>query len=182
MALQSHQVDLNKLEENEIEVTLDSEQEANAAAEGGSFGEGSLKASDKLKYQGIQDDKDDVIFVGDMKDTGDNIKEECLGSHQGSGDPQLEEQNLATARVPLVRRTRPRIQLGLTPRQLRELEDVFEKIKYPDVTTRRNLAKRLYLAESKVKRWFKKRRAKYRKEQQSQMLECASADTQNDVQ
>lgn len=140
MALQPHHVDTNfyKLGENEIEVTLDADQEADAAAEGGSFGEGSLNASDKLKYQGIPDNKDDVIYVGDVKDIGKDIKDECPGSHQGSGDPQPKEEqkNLAAARVLQVRRTRPRIQLGFTSRQLSELEDFFEKTKNPDALTR----------------------------------------------
>ncbi|EDM10855.1 reproductive homeobox on X chromosome 12 [Rattus norvegicus] len=174
MALQSHHVEPSsyKLEENEIEVSLD----ADEAAEGGSFGEGSLNGSDKLKYEGIPD-KDDRIYVGDVKYIGNDVKDEYRGSHQGSGDSQLEEQkNLASPTIPQFRRTRPRIQLGLTPRQLSELEDFFETTKYPDVITRRNLAKHLYLAESRVKRWFKRRRARYRKEQQTQMLKRASAD------
>ncbi|NP_001020254.1 reproductive homeobox on X chromosome, 12 [Mus musculus] len=186
MALEPHHVDPNfyKLGENEIEVTLDADQEADGAAEGGSFGDGSLNGSDKLKCQGIPDDKDDVIYVGELKNIGNDIKDECHGSHQGSGDPQPEEKqkNSAAARVPQVRRTRPRIQLGFTPRQLNELEDFFEKTKYPDALTRKNLAKHLYLAESKVQRWFKKRRAHYRKEQQSQVLQCASADGQDAMQ
>lgn len=140
MALRPHHVDPNfyKLGENEIEVTLDADQEADAAAEGGSFGEGSLNASDKLKYQGIPDNTDDVIYVGEVKNIGNDIKDECCGSHQGSGDPQPEEEqkNLAAARVPQVQRTRPRIQLGFTSRQLRVLEKVFKKTKYPDALTR----------------------------------------------
>lgn len=139
MAFQSHHVDPNfyKLEENEIELTLDVEQEADAAAEGGSFEEGSQNGSDKLKYQGIPDDKGDVILVGDVKYIGNDIKDECLRSHHGSGDPQVEEEkDVAAARVPQFRRTRPRIQLGLTPRQLSELEDFFDKTKYPDVIAR----------------------------------------------
>lgn len=132
MALQSDHVEPNfhKLEENEIEVSLD----ADEAAEGGSFGEGSLNRSDKLKYEGIPD-KDDRIYVGDVKYIGNDVKDEGHGSHQG--DSQLEEQkNLASPTVPQFRRTRPRIQLGLTPRQLRELEDFFETTKYPDAITR----------------------------------------------
>lgn len=133
MALQFQHVDPNfyKLDENEIEVILEAEQEAGPAAENGNF-EGPLNGPEKLKNQGIPDHKDDVIHY-----IGDDIKDESHGSHQGSGHPQLEKQeNLAAARVPQFRRTRPRIQLGLTPRQLSELEEVFEQTKYPDETTR----------------------------------------------
>ncbi|XP_052602805.1 rhox homeobox family member 1-like [Peromyscus californicus insignis] len=179
MALQFQHVDPDfyKQEENEIEVSLEDEQETTVAAENGNF-EGSPNGPEKLKNQGIPDQKDDVIHY-----IGDDIKDESHGSHQGSGHPQLEKQeNLAAARVPQFRRTRPRIQLGLTPRQLSELEEVFEQTKYPDEATRRDLAKRLFLGESRVRSWFKRRRAKYRKTQQSQMLKCESADRQNTLQ
>ncbi|XP_031229363.1 rhox homeobox family member 1-like [Mastomys coucha] len=181
MALQSHHVDssLYKLGENEIEVTLDVEQEADAAAEGCSFGQGSLNGSDKLKYQGIPDDTDDVICIGEVKYIGNNIKDECRGNHQGSGNPQLEEQK--AARVSQFRRTRPRIQFGPTPRQLSELEAIFEKTKYPDAITRKRQAEAIYFIMS-LQRWFKRRRARYRKEQQSQMLQCAPDDRQNAIQ
>ncbi|XP_059105975.1 rhox homeobox family member 1-like [Peromyscus eremicus] len=179
MALQFQHVDpdFHKMEENEIEVSLEAEQETTVAAENGNF-EGSLNGPDKLKNQGIPDHKDDVIHY-----IGDDIKDESHGSQQGSGHPQLEKQeNLAAARVPQLRRRRPRIQLGLTPRQLSELEEVFQQTKYPDEATRRDLAKRLFLGESRVRSWFKRRRAKYRKTQQSQMLKCESADGQNTLQ
>ncbi|XP_050997845.1 paired mesoderm homeobox protein 1-like [Acomys russatus] len=175
MALQPHPVDPNfyKGEEKEMEVSLDIEQEAATAADSGS--------SDKQKQQDIPDDSDDVIYVGVLSSIGNDSKDRSLGSHQGSGQPQLENQeNVAAARDPqLQQRTRPRIQLGLTPRQLRELEEVFEKNKYPDEFIRKDLARRLYLGESTVLRWFKRRRAKDRKYQQSQVLKCASADSQS---
>ncbi|XP_036029854.1 pituitary homeobox 2-like [Onychomys torridus] len=179
MACQFQLIDPNfyKVEEKEIEVSLDAEKEASVASLNSNF-EGSLNGSDKLNNQGIPDHEDDVIHYID-----DDIKDESHESHQGSGHPQLEKQeNLAAARVPKFRRTRPRIQLGLTPRQLSELEQVFEQTKYPDETTRRDLAKRLFLGESRVRRWFKRRRAKYRKTQQCQMFKCESDDRQNTLQ
>lgn len=135
MAHQSHRVDPSfcKLEEKKIEVSLDTEQEGATAADGGSSGEGSLNVSDKREHQDIPDHNDDVIYVGDLNNVGNVIKDKSLGSHQGSGKPQLEgQEKVAAARVPQLPRTRPRIQLGLTVRQQRELEEVFEKIKYPD--------------------------------------------------
>ncbi|KAL6084673.1 hypothetical protein STEG23_002917 [Scotinomys teguina] len=173
MALELQHVYPNfcKLDEDETKVSLDAKQEAAAAAGNGNIGEGSLQGPDKLKIQGIPDHKDDEIHY-----IGDDIKDQSHGSHQGSRHPQLEKQgNLAAARVPQVRRTRPRIQLGFTPRQLSELEEVFEKTKYPDESTRKDLARRLFLGESKVRSWFKKK-SHIRKAQQSQMLKGESAE------
>uniref|UniRef100_A0A8C2LAF2 Reproductive homeobox 12 n=1 Tax=Cricetulus griseus TaxID=10029 RepID=A0A8C2LAF2_CRIGR len=181
MALQSHHVGSNfcKLEENEIEVSLDFDDDTETA-KSGTFGKFSLNSSDKPKNQGTLDCKDDVSYPSVSNYVPDNIKNESHGSHQGSAQPQLEEQeNMAAARVPKLRRRRPRIQFGLTPRQLSELEDVFEKTKYPDEIIRKDLARRLFLGESKVRSWFKRRRAKYRKYQQSLMLQKEAADGQN---
>ncbi|KAL1766016.1 rhox homeobox family member 1-like [Sigmodon hispidus] len=147
MANQFQHVDPNfyKLAEIEVEVGIDDEQEATAEAE-------SSSGSDNPNNQGIPDHKDDVIRVVNFNSVGDNIKQESYGGYQCDVHLQVEDQgNLAAARVPRFRRTRPRIQLGLTPRQLNELEDVFEKTKYPDETTRRDLAKRLFLGESIVR-------------------------------
>ncbi|XP_057614960.1 rhox homeobox family member 1-like [Chionomys nivalis] len=185
MAFQSQHVDHNfyKLDENEIEVSLDFEQEATAATESVIFGEGSLNGSEKPKNQGIPHRKDDVTHVANFNYVGDDIRHESHGSIQGYRNPQLKEQEtVAAARVPHVRRTRPRIQFGLTPRQLNELEEVFEKTQYPNEIIRKDLAKRLFLGESRVRSWFKKRRAQYRKHQQSQVLQCASADGQDTLQ
>ncbi|KAM7338420.1 hypothetical protein ACRRTK_001904 [Alexandromys fortis] len=154
MAFQSQHVDPNfyKLDENEIEVSLDFEHEATAATESVIYGEGSLKRSDKPTNQGIPHHEDDVTHVVNFNYVGDNISNESHGSHRGDRNPPLKEQeNVAVARVPQVRRTRPRIQFGLTPRQLNELEDVFAKTKYPDEIIRKDLAKRLFLGESRVR-------------------------------
>ncbi|XP_038171778.1 rhox homeobox family member 1-like [Arvicola amphibius] len=172
-----------KLDENEIEVSLDFEEEASTATEIINFGEDSLNGSDKPKNQGIPHHKDDVTQVVNFNYVGDDIKHKSHGSHQGYRNPQLKEQeNVAAARGPQVRRTRPRIQFGLTPRQLNVLEDVFEGTKYSYELIRKDLAKLLFLGESRMRRWFKQRRAKYRKHQQSQELQCASADGQDTLQ
>ena len=135
MAFQSQHVDPNvyKLDGNKIQVSLDFELELTAATESVIYGEGSLKGSVKPKNQGIPHHEDDVTHVVNFNYVGDDIRHESHGSHQGYRNPQLKEQeDAAAARVPRVLCTRPRIQFGLTARQLNELEDVFEKTKYPD--------------------------------------------------
>lgn len=139
MAFQSQHVDPNfyKLDENGIGVSHDFEQEATEATESFIFGEGSLNGSDKPKNQCMPHFKDRVTHVVNFNYVGDDIKHESHGSHEGYRNPHLKEQeNVAAARVPQVWCTRPRIQFGLTPRQLNELEDVFEKTKYPDENIR----------------------------------------------
>ncbi|CAF1029758.1 unnamed protein product, partial [Didymodactylos carnosus] len=50
-----------------------------------------------------------------------------------------------------------------TSEQLQELESNFAKNRYPDTSTREEIAIWTNLNESKVRIWFKNRRAKYRK-------------------
>ncbi|XP_021042958.1 homeobox protein Rhox13-like [Mus pahari] len=54
--------------------------------------------------------------------------------------------------------------------QVKEMESLFEETQYPDVLTRRALARTLNVPEVKVKVWFTNRRAKQRKIERREML------------
>ncbi|XP_042125445.1 homeobox protein ESX1 [Peromyscus maniculatus bairdii] len=60
-----------------------------------------------------------------------------------------------------------RYRISFTQLQLRELEAYFQRIQYPDLFARINLAQRLGLPESRVQVWFQNRRAKWRQLQRT---------------
>ncbi|EDO31656.1 predicted protein, partial [Nematostella vectensis] len=55
-----------------------------------------------------------------------------------------------------------------TAYQLEQLEDAYQKAKYPDVQARETLAQRLGVAESRVQVWFSNRRSKGKRKEKSQ--------------
>ncbi|KAG3272828.1 rhox homeobox family member 1 isoform X1 [Ictidomys tridecemlineatus] len=129
---------------------------------------------------------EDVGFFDNKKHEGGMIQEGDVGliRHGTSLEPRqqaqsAEREELASV-VPLPRRRRPRIQYKFSQWQLQELESVFQVTQYPDVVSRRELARRVYVAETKVQAWFKYRRAKHRKTLRETSLRNAPHPTQDD--
>nr|XP_034341863.1 homeobox protein ESX1 [Arvicanthis niloticus] len=61
-----------------------------------------------------------------------------------------------------------RYRICFTPFQLQELEAYFQRVQYPDLLARMELARRLGLPEPRVQVWFQNRRAKWRRLRRAQ--------------
>ena len=59
-----------------------------------------------------------------------------------------------------------------TAMQLQELEELFQETEYPDLFTRREIASRLGVSETRVQVWFKNRRAKNRRNERAAMVQA----------
>lgn len=169
------------MEEAEIEVKIEDEQEVQAAEENSVFRECAPGFLDNLEYQGILNQQGDSNPVVNLNYLSGDVAFSSQGSRPSPRLLQLEGRGTLAARVPQPqpRRTRPRIRRGLTTWQLSDLESVFQEVQYPDVIMKKKLARRLYMLESEVHRWFKIRRAKYRKNQSLQIHKCTPEGTQN---
>ncbi|XP_049727382.1 rhox homeobox family member 1-like [Elephas maximus indicus] len=99
-------------------------------------------------------------------------------NHEGSGSSsqepgQQQEEEVpgpAVAQGPQPGNQNPQQRLPrikFTPKQLQELESVFQCTQYPSLRTRKELARRVNVNETRVQVWFKNRRAKWKRHQKA---------------